>query len=69
MSEDAEAEAGFERGKRLLVLAAVGIAGGLAIAGSVQRSAGGALVIAAWGLGVLALHRLGRAGSSARPKP
>jgi hypothetical protein len=67
VSDEAESEAVFERAKRPLVLAAVGIAGGLAIAGSVERSTGGALVLAAWVVGVLALHRLGRAGSSVRP--
>lgn len=65
-AEEAE-EAGWERAKRPLVLAAVGIAGGLAIAGSVERTAGGALVLAAWVLGIAALHRLGRAGSVRRP--
>jgi hypothetical protein len=60
----------FERAKLPLVIAAVGIAGGLAIAGSVERTVGGAAVVAAWVLGVAALHRLGRAGSAPRePEP
>ncbi len=43
------------------------MAGGLAIAGSVERTAGGAIVLGAWVLGIAALHRLGRAGSVQRP--
>lgn len=57
----------FERAKLPMVLAAIGVAGGLAIAGSVERTAGGAIVLAAWVLGIAALHRLGRAGSVRRP--
>lgn len=53
----------FDRSKLPMILAAVGIAAGLAIAGSVDRTAGGGIVLAAWVLGVFALHRLGRAGS------
>lgn len=49
-----------------MILAAVGVAGGLAIAGSVERTAGGAIVLGAWVLGIASLHRLGRAGSSNR---
>ena len=59
----------FERAKVPMVLAAVGVAGGLAIAGSIERTAGGAIVLAAWVLGIAALHRLGRAGSVRRPGP
>lgn len=59
----------FERAKLPMVLAAVGIAGGLAVAGSVERTAGGAIVLAGWVLGIAALHRLGRAGSVRRPPP
>ena len=51
-----------------MILAAVGVAGGLAIAGSVERTAGGAIVLGAWVLGVASLHRLGRAGSSRERK-
>lgn len=46
-----------------MIIAAVAVAGGLAIAGSVERTAGGAIVLGAWVLGIAALHRLGRAGS------
>jgi hypothetical protein len=58
----------FERAKVPMILAAVGIAGGLAIAGSVERTAGGAIVLGAWVLGIASLHRLGRAGSSREPQ-
>ena len=60
-------EATFDRAKRLLTLAAIGITGGLAIAGSVERTAGGVILLAGWAIGIIALHRLGRAGS-VRPK-
>ena len=63
--ESAKAEP-FERAKIPMILAAVGVAGGLAIAGSVERTAGGAIVLAAWVLGIASLHRLGRAGSMNR---
>ena len=49
-----------------MILAAVGVVGGLAIAGSVERTAGGAIVLGAWVLGIASLHRLGRAGSENR---
>lgn len=50
-----------------MVGAALGIALGLAIAGSADKSVGGAIVLASWLVGVAALHRLGRAGSQPRP--
>lgn len=65
---DADSEAAFERAKLPMILAAVGVAGGLAIAGSVERTAGGAIVLGAWVVGIVALHRLGRAGSRSRPQ-
>ena len=58
----------FERAKLPMILAAVGVAGGLAIAGSVDQRSGGAIVLAAWVLGIASLHRLGRAGSLHRPQ-
>jgi hypothetical protein len=64
-AESSKAEP-FERAKLPMILAAVGVAGGLAIAGSVERTAGGAIVLAAWVLGIASLHRLGRAGSMNR---
>lgn len=63
--ESAKAEP-FERAKLPMILAAVGVAGGLAIAGSVEQRSGGAIVLAAWVLGIASLHRLGRAGSMNR---
>ncbi|MBX3188345.1 MAG: hypothetical protein KF819_15110 [Labilithrix sp.] len=56
----------FERAKAPLLLAAAGIAAGLAVAGSVQKTVGGVIVLASWVLGIAALHRLGRAGSRRR---
>ena len=57
------AEAGFARAK-LPMLAALGLVSvGLAVAGTLDKTVGGVLVVSAWALGVVALHRLGRAGS------
>jgi hypothetical protein len=61
--KDDGGEATFDRAKLPMILAAVGVTGGLAIAGSVERTAGGAIVLGAWVVGIIALHRLGRAGS------
>ena len=66
--QDVEPDEAFDRAKLPMVIAAVGVAGGLAIAGSVERTAGGAIVLGAWVVGIVALHRLGRAGSKARPE-
>ena len=59
----------FERAKLPMVLAAIGIASGLALAGtdSQTRIVGGVIVLAGWVVGIAALHRLGRAGSGSRP--
>lgn len=68
----------FERAKLPMVIAAVAMVAGLAIAGSLDKTParagdpapsvpfGGAVVLAAWVLGIGALHRLGRAGSMDR---
>ena len=64
---EGDGDATFERAKRPMVLAAVAVAVGLAIAGSVERTAGGAIVLGAWVVAIFALHRLGRAGSASRP--
>ena len=56
-------DAAFDRAKRPMVLAAVGVTAGLAVAGSIERTTGGAVVLGAWVIGIVALHRLGRAGS------
>ena len=58
-------EAGWARARTLFLGAAATVALGLAVAGSGDRSFGGAVLLAGWGLAVLALHRLGRAGSRA----
>lgn len=64
--DDVKAAEPFDRAKVPMLIAAVGVALGLAVAGSVERTAGGAIVLGAWVLGIAALHRLGRAGSVAR---
>ena len=63
-----EASSPFNRSKRHLFWACAVIALGIAVAGSVDRSTGGVLLLAGWLMGVGTLHRLGRAGSD-RPKP
>jgi hypothetical protein len=65
-SDSPGADASFASAKRLFVMAAVGIACGLAVAGTFDRSAGGVILLAAWLVAVVALHRLGRAGSERR---
>ena len=68
----------FERAKLPMIIAAVVMVAGLAISGSLDKTPahagdpapsvpfGGAIVLAAWVLGIGALHRLGRAGSMDR---
>lgn len=65
--DPAHPEHEYAKAKRLFVGAAVGIAAGLAIAGSLDRTTGGVLLLAGWIAGIAALHRLGRAGSERRP--
>jgi len=55
--------AGYDSAKLRFVGACAAIAAGLAIAGSVDRSTGGVIVLIGWIAGVATLHRLGRAGS------
>jgi hypothetical protein len=62
---DREVDA-FDRARRMLVASAGVMALGLAIAGSIDRTAGGAIVVGAWVLAIASLHRLGRAGSARR---
>jgi hypothetical protein len=57
-----DSEPTFGRAKRQIVTACAVIAGGLAVAGTLDRTTGGVLVLAGWLLGVAALHRLGRSG-------
>lgn len=59
----------FGRAKRLLVLALGGTALGLGVAGSVDKTVGGGVVIVAWLVAIAALHRAGRAGSVGRDDP
>lgn len=61
-SETSE-EPGWGSARTLFLGAAATVALGLGVAGSGDRSVGGAVLLAGWGLSVLALHRLGRAGS------
>lgn len=56
----------YEATKRRYLFAAAGIALGLAVAGSLDRSTGGVILLVGWIGGILALHRLGRAGSVRR---
>ncbi len=57
-------ETAYAGAKRIYLAAAVGTAVGLAIAGSIDQATGGVIVVASWALGVYALHRLGRTGST-----
>ncbi len=57
----------FERAKRHLLFACAAIGAGLAIAGSVDRTTGGVLVLIGWLAAIVALHRLGRTGSDRGP--
>jgi hypothetical protein len=54
----------WARARAMFAAAAGTVALGLAIAGTGDRNVGGAVLLAGWGLTVLALHRLGRAGSA-----
>ena len=56
----------FDRAKRMLLASAGVMIVGLAISGSIDRTAGGAIVVGAWVLAIASLHRLGRAGSVKR---
>ncbi len=64
--ERATDDAAYAKARTLFLGAAVAIALGLAVSGSVDRTAGGAVLLAGWGLAILALHRLGRTGSARR---
>ena len=59
----------FDQAKRHLLLACLSIGGGLAIAGSIDRTTGGVLVVAGWLAAVVSLHRLGRTGSDRGLEP
>jgi len=62
----AASERDLARVRGALVLGAAAVAGGIALAGSVDRRAGGALVVAAWLLLAWAIHRYGRLSSARR---
>ncbi len=57
-------ETAYSGAKRIYLAAGVAMMVGLAVAGSVDPTTGGVIVVASWALGVYALHRLGRTGSS-----
>lgn len=61
-----DAEKVYEATKRRYVFAAMAIAAGLAVAGSVDRATGGVILLVGWIAGIFGLHRLGRAGSVRR---
>ena len=56
----------YEKTKRRYLGAAALVILGLAVAGSVDRSTGGVILLVGWIAGILGLHRLGRAGSAPR---
>lgn len=62
-------EADYEKTKRLFVGAALAISLGLAVSGTLDRSAGGVILLVGWIAGVMGLHRMGRAGSTPREAP
>lgn len=63
----AKDEAAFAKARTLFLGAAGTVALGLAVSGTGDRTLGGAVLLAGWGLTILALHRLGRAGTAPRP--
>lgn len=64
-ADDREAGANaYQAARKLFVWAVSGIAAGLAVAATVDRTTGGVLLLAGWIAGIAALHRLGRTGSS-----
>jgi len=63
----ATSRSAYDQAKLRFVYACGAIAAGLAIAGSLDRSTGGVIVLLGWISGVVTLHRLGRAGSDRAP--
>lgn len=53
----------FRAARAQLVLGAGIVAVGLAVAGTVDRSIGGVVLLAGWLVAMMGLHRLGRAGA------
>ncbi len=62
----AEQSSAFEQARTRFLVACAAIVSGLAIAGSLDRTTGGVLLLAGWLGGIATLHRLGRAGSEKR---
>ncbi len=56
----------FEHARTRFLVACGAIVGGLAIAGSLDRTTGGVIILCGWLGGIATLHRLGRAGSERR---
>lgn len=56
----------YETSKRLFVGATAIIALGLAVAGTLDRTTGGVILLVGWIAGIRCLHSLGRAGSTPR---
>ncbi|MDB4996845.1 MAG: hypothetical protein JWM74_4277 [Myxococcaceae bacterium] len=52
-----------QRARRLLVVGSVVTTLGIAIAGTVERTAGGIVVVVGWALVIYGIHAFGRAGS------
>jgi hypothetical protein len=59
-----EVGAAYAKAKRAFTMAVLTIAAGLAVAGSVDRTAGGVILLAGWIGAIASLHRLGRTGSN-----
>jgi len=57
----------YETTKRRYLGAAGLVALGLGVAGTLDRTTGGVIVLVGWIAGIFGLHRLGRAGSAPRP--
>jgi len=62
-SRESPSDVAFAGARKILVYAAAALALGLAVAGALDRTTGGVIVLASWLGGIGALHRLGRAGS------
>jgi hypothetical protein len=56
----------WETTKRRYVGAIALVTLGLAVAGTLDRTTGGVILLTGWIAGILGLHRLGRAGSTPR---
>jgi hypothetical protein len=61
-----ESEQAWETTKRRYLGAAALVTLGLGIAGSLDRTTGGVILLVGWIAGIFGLHRMGRAGSTPR---